>query len=132
MLPLIFKLIWRWNILNFGSQFRSIFRTLSNTQDGGFCKNSERLFVFYNFCLCSSLKPVTTSGKRSISTVWQGFEFSFALIIFGKLFPICLLNSSNVFHHISVLCAVKSTWPYFQHIYLITKMIIVFPNYVFL
>ena len=38
LLALIFKLISTWTILNFGSQFKSIFRTLSNIQDGVFCK----------------------------------------------------------------------------------------------
>ena len=33
--------------LNFGTQFRSIFRNLSNIHDGDFCKNSEQLFVLY-------------------------------------------------------------------------------------
>ena len=49
-----------------------------------------------------------------------------------KLFPICLLNLINTFHYISVLCTVKSKWPSMQHICLITKIIIVFPNHVFL
>ena len=48
-----------------------------------------------------------------------------------QLFPICLLNLINIFHYISVLCRVKSIWPYVQHIYLITKMIIVSPKHVF-
>ena len=34
---------------NFGSQFRSMFRTLQNMQDGGVCKNSERFLVFDYF-----------------------------------------------------------------------------------
>ena len=46
LLALIFKLTEKWNIRNFGSQFRSVFRTLPNIQDGGFYKNNERLFVF--------------------------------------------------------------------------------------
>ena len=33
-------------MVNFGCQFRSIFRTLRNNQDEDFCKNSERLLVF--------------------------------------------------------------------------------------
>ena len=33
-------------MVNFGCQFRSIFRTLPNNQDEDFCKNSERLLVF--------------------------------------------------------------------------------------
>ena len=78
----------------------------------------------YGKILSLPLKPVTTCGKSSISAVCQGFEFNFVLIIFAKLFPICLLNLINIFHHISVLCTVKSTWPYVQHISLITKIII--------
>ena len=34
-------------LINFGTQFRSIFRNLSNIHDGDFCKNSEQLFVLY-------------------------------------------------------------------------------------
>ena len=45
---------------------------------------------------------------------------------------ICLLNLINIFHRISVLCTVKSTWPYVQHICLITNIIIVFPNHMLL
>ena len=78
------------------------------------------------------LKPVETCGKSSISDVWQDFEFIFVWIVFAKLLPICLLNLINIFHHISELCTVKSTWPHVQHICLITKIIIVFPNHVFL
>ena len=66
--------------------------------------------------LSSSLMLVTTCGKSSISAVWLGFEFTFVLIIFAKLFPICLLNLINISNHISVLCTVKSTWPCVQHI----------------
>ena len=80
----------------------------------------------YGKILSSPLKPVTTCGESSISAVWQGFEFTFLWIVFRKLFSICLLNLINIFHHISVLCTVISTWPYFQHICLITKIIIYF------
>ena len=38
------------NILNFGSQFRSISRILPNIQDGGFYKNSELLLAFDYYC----------------------------------------------------------------------------------
>ena len=38
------------NILNFGSQFRSISRILPNIQDGGFYKNSELLSAFDYYC----------------------------------------------------------------------------------
>ena len=69
------------------------------------------------------LKLVTTWGKSSISAVWRSFEISFALVIFAKLFPIYLLNFINIFHHTSVLCTVKYTWPYVQEICLITKII---------
>ena len=78
------------------------------------------------------LKPVKTHGKSSVSAVWQGFEFTFVLVIFAKLFPISLLNLISMFHHISELCMVKSMWPYVRHICLITKIIIVFHNQVFL
>ena len=74
------------------------------------------------------LKPVTTGGKSSISAVWQSFEFTFVLLIFAKLFPICLLNLINKFLSTSVLCTVKSIWHCVQHICLRTKIIIVFPN----
>ena len=33
-----------------GSQFRRIFRTLSNIQEGAFYRNSEWLFVLDYFC----------------------------------------------------------------------------------
>ena len=43
----------------------------------------------YGKILSLLLKPVTTNdGKSSISAVWQGFEFTFVLIIIAKLFPI--------------------------------------------
>ena len=64
--------------------------------------------------------------KSSTSAVWQGFEFTFVLIILAKQFPNCLLNLINIFHHISVLYTVKSTWPYVQHIWLIMKILIGF------
>ena len=82
----------------------------------------------YGKILSWPLKLVTSSGKSPISAVRQGFEFTFVLIIFAKLFPSLI----NIFHHISVLCAVKSTWPYVQHICLIMEIIIVFPDHVFL
>ena len=44
------QLIEKWNILNFGSQFRSISRILPNIQDGGFYKNSELLSAFDYYC----------------------------------------------------------------------------------
>ena len=44
--------------------------------------------------------------KSSVSAVCLGFEFTFVLIIFAKLFPICLPNLINILHHISVLCTV--------------------------
>ena len=57
--------------------------------------------------LSSPLKQVTTGGKGSISDVWQGLELTFALIIFAKLLPICLLNLINSIpsHHISSNCS---------------------------
>ena len=42
----------------------------------------------YGKILSSPLKPVKICGKSSTSAVWQGFEFTFVLIIFTKLFPI--------------------------------------------
>ena len=50
------------------------------------------------------------------------------LVTLAKLLAICLLNLINI----KVLYTVLSTWPYFQHICKITKIIIVFPNHVFL
>ena len=59
-----------------------------------------------------------------------GFLTIFIFNYFCKLFPIFLLNLINIFHHISVLCTVNSTWSYFQYICLITKIIMVFSNHV--
>ena len=59
MLPLIFKQIKKLYICDFGSQFRSIFRTLSNIQDGGFYKISYWLFVFDYFCKKLHLRCLT-------------------------------------------------------------------------
>ena len=50
------------------------------------------------------------------------------LVFLARLLAICLLNLINII----VLCTVKSMWPYFQHICQKTKIIIVFPNHVFL
>ena len=80
----------------------------------------------------SQISSTVTCGKSSISAVWQGFELIFVLIIFTKLFPICVLNLVNIFHHTSILCMVKSMWPQVQHICLIMKIIIVFLNHGFL
>ena len=44
LLPLIFELILKWNIFNFGTQFKSMFRIFPNIVDAGSLKNSERLF----------------------------------------------------------------------------------------
>ena len=44
LLPLIFKLILKWNIFNFGTQFKSIFRIFPNIVDAGSLKNNEQLF----------------------------------------------------------------------------------------
>ena len=122
LLPLIFKLIWKWNIRNFGRFFRSIFRTLSNIQDWGFYK------------IVSSFLLLTIFTKSSILDVWQDFEQASSpsndlqkklhlrclawswlhlSIIFTRLLPICLLNLINIFHHISsntVFCAVLYCW----------------------
>ena len=50
-LPLVFKEIWKWNIFNFGSEFRSTFRILSNIQDQfvifNLWKAVWNLIVFY-------------------------------------------------------------------------------------
>ena len=40
---------------------------------------------------------------------WGAYLQNFTVIILAILFPICLLNLINMFHHISVLCTVKST-----------------------
>ena len=123
-----------------------MFRILSNIQDRDFCTNSERLLVFDYF------------AKSFIFDVWQDSEFAskasygfvekapsqmfdkvlnsplitsknlYPLVIFAKLLAISVLNLISI----TVLCTVKSTWPYIQHIWLITKIIIVFPNHVFL
>ena len=47
--------------------------------------------------------------KKLYLSCLTGFEFTFVLIIFTELFAICLVNLINIFHHISVLCTVKST-----------------------
>ena len=113
------------NTHNFRSQFRSIFRTSSNIQYGGFYKNCERLFVFDHFHQKLRFWYLTRfwthlwtqerlAGKASISDVYQGLEFTITLIIFERLLPICLLNLINIFHFMSsntVLCMAKSTWP---------------------
>ena len=81
----------------FRSQFGGIFRALSDIRDGGFCKNSERLFAFDCSCrrlrlwvfdkiLSSPLNPEKTCGKSSISDVQRGLEFTFVFIIFAYLF----------------------------------------------
>ena len=44
LLPLTFELILKWNIFNFGTQFKSMFRIFPNIVDAGSLKNSERLF----------------------------------------------------------------------------------------
>ena len=102
----------KWNIFKFGSQFRSIFRTLSNIQGRGFCINSERHSVFDYF------------AKSSILDIWQDPEFAlkassdFANKASSQMFDSALnsplITSKNL--SITVLCTVKSTWIYFQHI----------------
>ena len=52
------------HIFNFGSQFRSTFRTLSNIQDKGFCTDNEWHLVF------------TIFAKSYILDVWQDSEFT--------------------------------------------------------
>ena len=72
---------------DFGSKFRSIFRTLSNIQDRGFCTKSERLLGFDYFCKKLQLRclarfwvclysQLRLRGKSSFSNVWHGFEFA--------------------------------------------------------
>ena len=111
---------------------------------------SSKIQVFTNIVIGFSL--LTIFAKSSILDVWQDSEFTsetsnnlpkklriscltgfwiHLLIIFAKPFTICSLNLINIFHYISVLCTIKSTWPYFEHICLITKIILVFPNHVF-
>ena len=61
------------------------------------------------------------------SPLYQLFSQNYCLYV--------LMNLINIFHHISsnsVLRTIKSMWPYVQHICVITKIIIVFPNHVFL
>ena len=108
--------------------------------------------------IVNGIKFLTIFAKSFILDVWQDSEFAskarydFAekapfhmfdrilnsplitsknlqpSVIFAKLVTISLLNLINI----TVLCMVKSTWPYDQHICLITKIMIVFPNHVFL
>ena len=128
LLPLIFKLILKWNILNFGSKFRSIFRTLSNIQDRGFCTNIEQLFVFDYFCKKLSLRFWQDSEFASKASYDFVEKAPSQMFIFAKLLAIFLLNLIDI----AVLCTVKSTWPDVQHIWFITKIIRVFPNHMFL
>ena len=148
LLPLIVKLISKWKILNFGIQFRSICRTLSNTQDGGFCKNSEPLFTFGYFYQSSTLddwqilslplKPVTTCRKSSISDVWQGFKFTFALIFFHKTIAYLFTEFDIWLTYYTIQYNTNQAIQYcarsnprdlmFNIICLITKVIIVFPT----
>ena len=135
LLPLIFKLILSHSEAN--SEPCQISKM-------GFFTKTVNGFSFLTIFAKSSIldvykilrlpqKLVRTCGKRSISTVWLGFEITFVLIIFVKLFLFCLRNLINIStNHISTLCTVKSTWPYDQHICLTTKILIVFPNHVFL
>ena len=44
-----------------------------------------------------------TSGKSSISDVWQGFEPNFVLIIFAKLLPIIWLTYSIYIKQYSIV-----------------------------
>ena len=111
---------------------------------------TSKIQVFTNIVIGFSL--LTIFAKSSILDVWQDSEFTsetsnnlpkklriscltgfwiHLLIIFAKPFTICSLNLINMFHYISVLCTIKSTCPYFEHICLITKIILVFPNHVF-
>ena len=84
-------------------------------------------------CLVGKMSIRDVSGRGSVrrGCVWSGkclsgkcpsgkgpsgmcpgiLEFTFVLIIFARLLPICLLNLINMFHHISsntVLYTVKS------------------------
>ena len=79
------------NILNFGSQFRCIFKALSNIQDGGFWKNSEWLLGFDYFAKSSILDSWHDSEFASKASIdlWkklhlrsqmQGFAFLFVAI----------------------------------------------------
>ena len=88
---------------------KALFRTLSNIQDGDFCKNSERLFIFDYFCKKFHNIDVLTrfwvhlwSQKSSISGKAPSQMFDRVLNLpCEKLLLICLLNLINISHHIS-------------------------------
>ena len=89
---------------------------------------------------------LTIFTKSSIPDVWQNSEFPckpkkdlreklhlpFILIIFARLLPICLLNLINIFHQDSILHGQIHVTLISTYICLIMKIIIVFPNDVFL
>ena len=96
LLPVIFNLFQKWNIRNFGSQFRSIFRTFSNIQDGGYYKNSEWFFVFDYFCKklqirCLTIYVMCRGGtfitnkmlhiQRRIQGSWKHLRWSYRFLI---------------------------------------------------
>ena len=90
---------------------------------------------------------LTIFAKSCILDVWQDSEFvsEASKDLQKKLHLICLtgfwahlcinyfrktiayLINITIYNN-TVLCTVKFTWPYVQHIFLITKIVIVFPN----
>ena len=121
---------------NFGSQFKSISRTLPNIQNGAWYKNSEKTFSVWLFLqkapsfmfgqiLSLPLKPGITCVKSFISDVWKGFELAFVAINYFHKSIVYLFT--KIGQHIPLYIkqysiAVKSTWPYVQHICWITKI----------
>ena len=96
--------------------------------------------------LVNGIWLLTIFAKRPILNVWQHCKFAseasnnfaekapsqiFGRVLNSPLWPLIIFAELN-FVNITVLCTVTSTWPYFQHICWITKIIIVFSNHVFL
>ena len=92
LIPFIFKLIQKWNMFNFGSQFRSIFRTLTNIQDGGFCIDSERLLLFDYFL--KKLHPRKDSQFNSKAS--YNIAEKASPQIFGRVLNLPLITSKNL------------------------------------
>ena len=81
--------------------------------------------------LSSLLKSVTTSRKqlkRVLNLPLITSKNLHSLVILAKLLAICLVNLISI----KALWKVFSTWSYFQHICLITKIIIAFLNHMVL
>ena len=92
LIPFIFKLIQKWNMFNFGSQFRSTFRTLTNIQDGGFCIDSERLLLFDYFL--KKLHPRKDSQFNSKAS--YNIAEKASPQIFGRVLNLPLITSKNL------------------------------------